>query len=1141
MSFSTAVPPGGYVRRAICGICPAGCWVEVSIDSSGRLAEVHPDSNSHMGAICNLGRHSSEIVYSPDRLLHPMRRTGSKGTYDFQRISWEEAYQEIADKLISLKQQHGPESTAVYTGRGSFERSECDIFQPKGVPVSSASSVLFPFGSPNTLGVGALCYVSFAMIAPHVTMGGMLVNMYSDLENADLIVVWGANPATDCPPRDFSRIMTARNHGAEVVCIDPRRTATARSAQAQWIPVRPGTDGALALSLCQVIISEELFDEAFVRDWTLGFDDFANYVQHFRPEVAEGITGVPAGDIYALAMRIATAQGASSVMYSGLEYSDSGVQAIRATNILWALAGQLDVPGGRCFTMPGSRFPMNRSGHISNPDVKRALGLDRFPLYSSYRGESHAIALPESVLEGKPYPIRCLIINGASIITSWPQPEIWRATLSSLEFLVCVDRFMTADAAYADLVLPASTHYEHQSYMTYGPIFRVRDRVIDPVGESRPSYFIMAEIARRLGYGHLYPQTEEEVLEHALSGSGFSPDDVRQADGTVELPSVMMEYKKWEKGLLRPDGQPGFDTPSRKLEIASSILEEYGYDALPVYTEPAEGPLAQPELAQRFPLVFNSGSRVTTDFRSQFHSIPGLLKDRPEPTILMNPVDAGGRGIQEGDMVEVVSPRGRATFHVRVSDTIVAGAIDADMGGGGPVGPDAWKRCNVNELTNLRHYDRISGFPVYKALLCDVRKVGESTGAGHHVNRSRAEGAVENTSCPAAAPDPIRVYLDYNATAPLHEEVLTVMEEHLREHFGNPSSIHRLGNTARFAIDSARRQVGQLLNCTARRVIFTAGGSEADNLAIKGVVFASRGSGARTHVITSCVEHPAVLECCRWLEEQGFPVTYLPVTTDGRVDPRTLREALSPRTLLVSIMMANNETGAIQPIQTLAEVAHSAGALFHTDAVQAVGKIPVDVEELGVDLLSLSGHKLQGPKGIGALYVRKGVHIEPLVHGGKQEHHLRAGTENVAAIAGLGQAAALSIRRVPENERLRRLCDRLEAGLRALAPGAVLNGPKEDRLPNTLNISLPNIRGEAMVLALDQRGVALSSGSACRAGSPRPSHALLAMGMQEERAHGALRFSLGWDTSEADIAHTLSSIEAVMEDSSAGIRFVPCR
>ncbi|MDP6179705.1 MAG: molybdopterin-dependent oxidoreductase, partial [Desulfatiglandales bacterium] len=554
-------------RKALCGICPAGCWVIVTYDGQGKIASVRADESSPFGIICKLGEHSPEIVYSENRLLHPLRRKGAKGTFEFERITWEEAFEEIVSKLKKIKGESGPEATAIYTGRGSFELTMCDIFQPKDIAVSSASSVLFPFGSPNTMGVGALCYVSFAMIAPHVTMGGMLINMFSEIENAELIVVWGANPSTDCPPLDMRRILDASNRGAKVVVIDPRRTMTAKLTNAEWVPIRPGTDGAMALGMCNVIIEEELYDEDFVRDWTHGFEEFAQYVQHFRPEVVKSITGIPESTISSLARRLTKANGVSPIMYTGLEYSDGGVQAIRATMVLWALAGQLDVPGGRCFNMRENIFPISRKGLVPNPDVKKALGCDRFPVYSEYRGESHANALPDSVLGGKPYRIRSLIILGGSMITSWPQPELWRETLNALDFLVSIDVNLTADSAYADIVLPATTWYEIESYMSFGPIFRIREKVIEPLGEARSAFFILTELADRLGYGHLYPQNEEEVLRRVLNGSPFTPEDVRGAGGQVQVETVMMQYKKWEKGVLRIDGKPGFETPTGKFEI----------------------------------------------------------------------------------------------------------------------------------------------------------------------------------------------------------------------------------------------------------------------------------------------------------------------------------------------------------------------------------------------------------------------------------------------------------------------------------------------------------------------------------------------------------------------------------------------
>jgi anaerobic selenocysteine-containing dehydrogenase len=640
------------VRDGICGICPAGCFVQARLEG-GILREVKPHPEHPLGMLCTIGAHSPEIVHDPDRLKHPMRRVGEKGSHAFERITWDEAFDVIQARFEGIKAESGPEALAIYTGRGSFELSLCDIFQPAGVAVSSASSVLFAFGSPNTLGVGALCYVSFAMIAPHTTFGEMYITLDSDVEQADLVVIWGANPATDSPPSMHRKIVAARQRGARVVAIDPQRKETAIASGAEWVPIRPGTDGALALAMISVLIEEELYDDEFVAQWTVGFEELVQYTQHFHPDAAAEITGVPAETIRRLARELAHTRGACPVMYTGLEYSNSGVQAIRAVFTLWALAGQLDVPGGLCIRMRENQFPVNRAGLVPNPDVRKALGRDRFPVYSLYRGESHAIALPDSVLRGNPYSIRGMMILGGSIITAWPDPSIWRDTLSALDFLVCVDRYLTADAAYADLVLPATTLYEIDSYMVYGPMFALREKMVEPVGEARDDFHILAELANRLGYGHLYPQDDESRLRTVLEGSGYSLEDVRAAGGRVHLDAVMMQYKKWEKGGLRDDGEPGFATPSGKFEIASSVLSEHGYDGLPVYTEPKEGPRAQPGLAARYPLVFNSGARIFADFRSQHHGVSVLKERAPDPCVTLNVDDAAERGIQDGDWVWV--------------------------------------------------------------------------------------------------------------------------------------------------------------------------------------------------------------------------------------------------------------------------------------------------------------------------------------------------------------------------------------------------------------------------------------------------------------------------------------------------------
>jgi cysteine desulfurase NifS len=677
--------------------------------------------------------------------------------------------------------------------------------------------------------------------------------------------------------------------------------------------------------------------------------------------------------------------------------------------------------------------------------------------------------------------------------------------------------------------------------MTYGPLFRLREKLVEPVGEARNDYLIMAELAARLGYGERYPQSEEDLLRHVLEGSGFTLEQVRDAGGQAKIPSPMTEYKKWEKGGLRPDGQPGFDTPTGRFEIHSTVLEDYGYEPLPKYTEPTEGPLADPALAERYPLVFNSGARPQTDFRSQHHGIEGLVRDHPEPTVDINPADAQARDIASGDLVEVSTPRGAVAVRARVTPDIVAGAVECSMGGGGPVGPKAWRTRNVNVLTDLQNHDEISGFPVYKALLCQLEKVEEGT------EESRAAATLSASGCEAMpelalrrkGPPARRIHLDNNATTRVAEEVGEAMQPYLNGRYGNPSSIHGTGRDAREAVEGARRQVARLIGTKPRRIVFTGSGSEADNLALIGLALARRDRGR--HLVTSRIEHPAVLKAAAFLERQGFEVSYLDVDEDGLIDPDSLRAALRDDTLLVSVMLANNEVGTVQPIAELAGIARERGVPFHTDAVQAAGKLPLDVDALGVDMLSLSGHKLHAPKGVGALFVARGLSLEPLVHGGSQEGGLRAGTENVPGIVGFGRAAELARRDLDAATRVARLRDRLEEGVRELVPEALLNGHRDRRLPNTVNLTLPGLRGESLVVALDQHGISIASGSACKSGNPEPTHVLLAMGRSREQAHCAVRFSLARETREEEIQATLEALGRILQEMESTVRFLPCK
>jgi cysteine desulfurase len=375
------------------------------------------------------------------------------------------------------------------------------------------------------------------------------------------------------------------------------------------------------------------------------------------------------------------------------------------------------------------------------------------------------------------------------------------------------------------------------------------------------------------------------------------------------------------------------------------------------------------------------------------------------------------------------------------------------------------------------------------------------------------------------------IYLDHNATTPVDPRVVEALLPYLTEHFGNPSSSHRYAEAPREALGRARGQVADLLGAAPREIVFTGGGSESDTLAIRGAALARRHLG--DHVITQPTEHPAVLEACRSLENDGFTTTYLPVDRDGRVDPAALAAELSSRTVLVSIMHANAETGTVQPIRELAEVARRQGALFHTDAAQTAGKIPVDVRNLGVDLLTVAGHKMYAPKGVGALFVREGVELTPVIHGGGQEDGLRSGTENVAFIVALGRAAEIARAELADTAaRLTRLRDLLHRELAELLPGMVhLNGHPADRLPGTLNVSVDGIVGRDLLAAIPE--LAASTGSACHEGANTPSPVLTAMGMPAPRALAALRLTLGRWTTEPEVRQAAKLIAGSVRESNA--------
>ena len=702
-------------KPSICGICPGGCAVQVTLED-GRLVKVEPLKGTPYANLCVRGRYAPQIVYSPHRLKTPLIRTGERGAGKFREASWDEALDLTAQKMNEIKEKYGPQALLSHSGRGAFEQSMVEFCNARD---SVANKLLLPFGSPNIASTGSLCFVSFGILAPIANFGLPGACLTPDLENSNLIVVWGTNPVTDSPPVFFKRIARAQRNKAKVIAVDQMRCDIAGRAD-QWVGVRSGTDGALILGLLNVVINEKLYDREFVEKWTLGFAELSEYVREFTPEKVELITRVPAETVAALAREIASTEGVSLRTYTGLEYTNSGVQNIRALYILWALTGNLDVPGGLYLTsLPGR--PVRREG-FEAPAGVLPIGAEKYPLFYELTGYAHYMEFPRAVLEGEPYPVKGLLINGSSTLTSYPQPKIFEEAYRGLDFMMIIDLVMTRDALFADVVLPSATYYEMNSYQRYPDYVRLRRRVIEPVGQSKNCVMIMAELANRLGYGHLYPQSEEELIEKAFAGSPGLLEALQNSTDGVKIPVAERRYKKYELGLLRRDKKPGFPTPSGKMEIASSLMAKHGYDALPVYTEPAEGPLQDPELYREFPLVLNTGARIQSTFRSQHLNVPGLVKLQEKPLTLINPIDAAERNIRDGDRVAVSTRRGRVFFYANVTEKVLPGQAEVNMGGGNPTQVEAWRQANVNTLTDFSNRDPVSGFPVFKALLCRIEK-----------------------------------------------------------------------------------------------------------------------------------------------------------------------------------------------------------------------------------------------------------------------------------------------------------------------------------------------------------------------------------------------------------------------------------
>lgn len=706
--------------EGLCGTCPGNCAVEIEL-VDGKIETVKPSKKHSPSAICLRGSRSKAVVYAKDRLTKPLIRTGPKGTDEFKEATWEEALQYASDGFNKIRRKYGPQALVSHSGRGAFDQSY-DNFMRVTMPDGNFNGFFAPIGSPNGGSVGSLCYVSFGIFAPMTTMGLQGPEITPDFDNADTIVIWGSNPPTASPPFLFNKLKKLRKEGTRIVTVDHYDSIMARNSDVSY-SVRTGSDIVLILGLINYLVQKDRYDKEFVENYTFGFDELLDYAKEFTLDRVINSTGLTEEEFYQLA-EIVSSQKVSLNTYTGLEYTNSGVQSIRALYSLWAICGHLDRKGGLLLSKPRSHSPFPREK--DNFDYKiRPIGADEFPLFEKYIRQPQMTRLPEAILESKPYKVAGLFNIGSTISINYPDSELYEKALSELEMFVTVDRFKTKDALYADVILPSTTHFEDETYAVVGGKVRKRKRIIEPIGEARTDIFIAQQLAEKMGFGDYYPKDEEELIERRFKHLPEILDALKVGEEEVELPKAEFQgYEKYKTGGLRKsDNNPGFNTPTGKFEFKSIILESYGYDGLPVYTPAEEGELSTPEIYEKYPLILNTGARIQTTFRTQHLNIPELVKIHPHPLIHLNAYDAKERGIEEGDHVMVASPRGEIKVVATLTDKINPGDTELNIGGGQDMQIGLWAKANVNYMTDKDNQDPISGFPVFKDLLCQVTKV----------------------------------------------------------------------------------------------------------------------------------------------------------------------------------------------------------------------------------------------------------------------------------------------------------------------------------------------------------------------------------------------------------------------------------
>ena len=688
-----ACVPDGIVQTA-CELCPWGCGMDIYI-KNGQIEKVR-GSREHplnQGFLCPKGLALKDIVYAKERITHPMKKHNG----DWRRITWDEALDICSKKLQAIKDKYGPRSMAVAIGMPillggnttvSFLRRFCDIY-----------------GTPNCFSVESICF-RCRIVANILTLGKFPA---PDIPDAKTIMVWGNNPHASSPPV-AKKINRAVKGGAGLIVIDPRKTEIAKKADI-FLQIRPGSDGALAMGMINVIINEEIYDKDFVENWTIGFDELRKVSTDYDPESVEKITWIPAESIKRAARLFATS-GPSCIVQgtNSLDQHINGFQNSRALAILFAITGNVDRAGGMVITSRVHISPIR----IPEKMEGKPLGVDKFPLFYEIWGrsfgEGQSMDLADTILTGDPYPIVGMIVAASNPVITWPNSNKMIKAIESLEFSAIMDMRMTATARLCDLFLPAATFLERTELCDYYgtlhavPYIALRRKIVQ-AGEAKSDVEFWFELGKRMGYGEFFPwDSIEEALDYALSPTDLTIEKLKEHPGGMPYGEKRIDYYK----------KKGFPTPSGKVELSSGTLEELGHDPVPRHQESPESPVINKAMAKDYPLILTTGARTLEFLHSEYRDIPGLKKKRPEPSVEIHPETAISLSVQDGEEIILENKLGAITIKACLTEDILPGVVNV---------PHGWENANVNLLTDDTSVDPITGYPLLKSMQCRVRKI----------------------------------------------------------------------------------------------------------------------------------------------------------------------------------------------------------------------------------------------------------------------------------------------------------------------------------------------------------------------------------------------------------------------------------